>query len=46
MCLQLIAGKDGVCSTMRFANNPDEVIINEAPGRGPLADALLVFWGK
>lgn len=44
--LTLIAGKDGVCSTMRFANNPDEVIINEAAGRGPLADALSDFWAK
>lgn len=43
--LTLIAGKDGVCSTMRFANNPDEVTINSS-GRGPLADALSDFWAK
>jgi hypothetical protein len=43
--LTLIAGKDGICSVMRFANNPDEVTIDSS-GRGPLADALLDFWTK
>lgn len=41
--LTLIAGDDGICSTMRFANTPDDLDINGS-GRGPLADALAAFW--
>jgi hypothetical protein len=43
--LTLIAEEGGICSVMRFANNPDEVTINNS-GIGPLADALLDFWTK
>lgn len=41
--LTLIAGEDGICSALRFANNPDDVTI-DGSGRGPLADALAAFW--
>lgn len=41
--LTLIAGEDRICSAIRFANNPDDVVI-DGSGNGPLADALAAFW--
>lgn len=40
----LLAGVEGVCSSVRFANKPDDVLFDE--GRGPLGDAVLDFWAR
>lgn len=45
VCVTLIAGQDGVCSAVRFANNPDDVILNNGCN-GPAGDALLDFWTR
>lgn len=39
----LIAGEEGVCVIVRFANNPVNAIIDEG-ALGPLSEDLLDFW--
>lgn len=45
VCVTLIAGGDNICSAIRFANNPDDVIINNGY-YGPAGDALSDFWTR
>lgn len=39
----MIAGAEGICAAVRFANNPGNVTIDEGAS-GPLGEALLEFW--
>lgn len=40
----LLAGVEGVCGSVRFANKPNVALFDE--GRGSLGDALLDFWAR
>lgn len=45
VCVTLIAWEDGICGALRFANNPDHVVVNGGY-YGPAGDALLDFWTR